>query len=307
MRSPFPPGFGVGFVGLLLAAASAQAHWPWLEPAANGKPATAAFGVFPDVKMGPPQLSAMATKARFWSMNRAGKLEALQPEVAADHLYFGNPPQRSAGTALPLDHLPPDHMLMDYLLMDYPLGVYAGHGAPTFVQYTAKAFGGTWVTGAAAQSLPLEIVALDKSVAPGGSARFQVLRNGQPLAGVTVHAYTDAQGRANNALLAAAKVEKEKAKGAAHGGPAKHADHQAPKHPEKHEHGQQEAHGQGLTEIPAAATAGKSDTAGKLLLAFPKAGFYQLHLSVKEATPGTLGGKAYESVTLVATLCLHVQ
>ncbi len=257
---------------LVLAAVSAGslfAHWPWLEPARDGSPARAYFGVFPSEKMTGNRVQAMAS-ARFWSYTAGQGYQAAKPAVGADALDLG---------------------LVDGGVMDYNFGVYAGHGPATLVLFSAKAFR-RQVPAQAAVALPLELVAMgDLTLRAGQAGRMRLLRNGQPLAGQTIHLYTDTQGERHLAKL---KAKKESAK----------HDHA---HDQAHDHAAQGKRSEESGEIPTDALRFTTDGKGEFALTLPAAGRYQFHVSVREATPGTHEGKAYQSVTLMSTLCVDIE
>jgi hypothetical protein len=158
----------------------------------------------------------------------------------------------------------------DGVVMSYPFGVYAGHGPASLILFSAKAFRGKLATSSP-EVLPLDIVPVAHAV----------VERGKPVA-----AYTAAQGEAHAAARQAARAA-------------------------GHDHGQDaKAHGakkEGSGELPPDALQATTNAAGQFTFTVPSAGAYQLHVSVREATPGTHNGKAYETVTLVATLRFDVK
>lgn len=244
---------------ILIATASLQAHWPWIEPGTATVPARAHFGVYPADRMAGPQIQAMKA-AQFWSVDSSGGFKKLTPEVEADALNLG---------------------VQNGVIMSYPFGVYAGHGPASLIIFAAKAFRGAPAT-ASPEVLPLDILAVSNAVLhPGKPATFRLLRNGKPLPAATVFAYTAAQGTAHSAALKAAKAS-------------------------GHDHAH-DAKKEGNGELPSDALKATSNANGEFTFNLPAAGVYQLHVTVREATPGQHQGKAYESVTLVATLRLDVK
>lgn len=243
---------------VLLSAFSLHAHWPWLEPGTAAEPARAYFGVYPAERMSGAQVNAMKA-ARFWSVDAKGAFQPLTPQAESNGLHLG---------------------AHDGVVMSYPFGVYAGHGPASLILFSAKAFRGQLATSSP-EVMPLDIVAVKGgAVQRGKASTFRLLREGKPLAGVTVSAYTPAQGEAHSAALKAAKA-------AGHD----HA-HEAKGHGAK-----KETSG----EIPADALKATTNAQGEFTLTVPAAGSYQMHVTVREATPGTHNGKAYETVTLVST------
>jgi len=239
----------------LLAPASGRAHWPWLEPGSVSDPARAYFGVYPADRMGGAQINAMKN-ASFWAVTAQGAFEKLTPQAETNALALG---------------------AHDGVVMSYPFGVYAGHGPASLVLFSAKAFGGKLATRSP-EVFPLDIVPVAHAVVERGKpASFRLLRNGKPLAGAAVAAYTAAQGEAHAAARKAAK---------------------ATGHDGKKE---------GSGELPPDALHATTGAAGQFTFTVPSAGAYQLHVSVREATPGTYNGKAYETVTLVSTLRFNVK
>jgi uncharacterized GH25 family protein len=234
---------------LLLSALSLQAHWPWLEPGTAAEPARAYFGVYPAERMSGAQVNAIKA-----AVDAKGAFQPLTPQAESNGLQLGT---------------------HDGVIMSYPFGVYAGHGPASLILFSAKAFRGQLATSRP-EVLPLDIVPVKSgAVQRGKASTFRLLRDGRPLAGVTVSAYTPAQGEAHSAALKAAK---------------------AAGHDHAHE-GKKEGSG----EIPADALKATTNAQGEFALAVPAAGSYQMHVTVREATPGTHHGKAYETVTLVST------
>jgi uncharacterized GH25 family protein len=242
---------------LLLSTVALQAHWPWLEPGTAADPARAYFGVYPAERMGGPQVNAMMA-ARFWSVDAKGTFQPLTPQAESNGLQLG---------------------AHDGVIMSYPFGVYAGHGPASLIIFSAKAFRGSLATSSP-EVLPLDILPVQNAAVQRGKAStFRLLRNGKPLAGTTVFAYTPAQGETHSAVLKAAK-----AAGHDHAHEGKHA-----------------ARKEGSGEIPSNALKASTNEKGEFTLTVPDAGSYQMHVTVREATPGTHNGKAYETVTLVST------
>lgn len=170
------------------------------------------------------------------------------------------------------------------VVMSYPFGVYAGHGPASLIYFTAKAFREVPTT-TSPETLPLDILAATFTpVKTGQPATFRLLRNGQPLASANVFAYTATQGESHSAALKAAKA----------------AGHD-------HAHEAKDAKSDRSGEIPAAALKATTNAKGEFVFTIPAPGSYQLHVTVREATPGTYQGKAYETVTLVSTLRLNVR
>ena len=162
------------------------------------------------------------------------------------------------------------------VIMSYPFGVYTGHGPASLIIFSAKAFRGAPATASPAV-LPLDILAVANALLhPGRPATFRLLRNGKPLPAATVFAYTAAQGSAHSAALKAAKA----------------SGHDHAHEPKK----------EGNGELPSEALKATSNAQGEFSFTLPTAGAYQLHVTVREATPGQHQGKAYESVTLVSAL-----
>lgn len=174
----------------------------------------------------------------------------------------------------------------DGVIMNYPFGVYAGHGPASLIFFSAKAFRDQLATSSP-EVLPLDILpAKSAAVRRGQASTFRLLRNGKPLAAATVFAYTPAQGEAHSAALKSAKA-------AGHGHAHEGKDHGSKK----------EASG----EIPANALKATTNGQGEFTLTVPDSGSYQMHVTVREATPGTHNGKPYESVTLVSTFRFEVR
>jgi hypothetical protein len=248
----------------LLAPAPGRSHWPWLEPGSASDAARAYFGVYPADRMSGAQVNAMKN-ASFWAVTAKGAFEKLTPQAETNALALG---------------------AHDGVVMSYPFGVYAGHGPASLILFSAKAFRGKLATSSP-EVLPLDIVPVAHAVVERGKpASFRLLRNGKPLAGATVAAYTAAQGEAHAAARKAAKAA-------------------------GHDHGHEaKAHGankEGNGELPPDALQATTNAAGEFTFTVPSAGAYQLHVSVREATPGTHNGKAYETVTLVSTLRFDVK
>jgi len=169
----------------------------------------------------------------------------------------------------------------DGVVMNYPFGVFAAHGPASLIFFSAKAFRDQMATSSP-EVLPLDILPVKKAAVQRRQAStFRLLRNGKPLAATTVFAYTPAQGEAHSAALKAAK---------------------AAGHDHAHE-GKNERSG----EIPANALKAVTNEKGEFTLTVPEAGSYQMHVTVREATPGTHNGKAYETVILVSTFRFDVR
>jgi uncharacterized GH25 family protein len=167
------------------------------------------------------------------------------------------------------------------VIMSYPFGVYAGHGPASLIIFSAKAFRGKLATSSP-EVLPLDILPVSNgAVQRGKASTFRLLRNGKPLAATTVVAYTAEQGAAHTAAMKAAKAA-------------------------GHDHAH-EAKKESSGEMPANALKATTNAQGEFTLTVPRAGAYQMHVSVREATPGTHNGKAYETVTLVSTFRFDVR
>jgi hypothetical protein len=252
----------------------AQAHWPWLEPGTATAPARAYFGVYPSDRMAGPRVQAMGA-AKFWSLDARGNYSPLKAVAETDALNLGS---------------------HEGVVMNYTFGVYAGHGPASLVVYTAKAFRGAPAM-TSPEPLPLDIIALQKTpVRLGQPAKFRLLRNGQPLSATIVRAYTAEQGAAHMASLKAAKSS-------GHGAPPASATSGAQSGHDHQHGGKDEASG----EIPASAVKAISGDNGEFSVTLPTAGAYQFHVTLRENTPGTHEGKAYQSVTLMTTLRIDLQ
>jgi|GEM_PF-4219068 len=244
---------------ILLTTACLQAHWPWLEPGTSAEPARAYFGVFPADRMGGAQVNAMKS-ARFWSVDGTGAFQAVTPQGETNALNLG---------------------MHEGVIMSYPFGVYGAHGPASLIVFSAKAFRGG-LTTQSPEVLPLDILPTATApLQPGKPAAFRLLRNGKPLAGTTVFAYTATQGEAHSASLKAAKAA-------------------------GHDHAH-DAKKEGNGELPSDALKATTNAKGEFSFTVPSAGSYQLHVTVREATPGTHEGKAYETVTFVTTLRVDVR
>jgi len=212
----------------LALAVPAFAHWPWIET--NGK---LHFGVFPHDRMTGARIEGFQ-KAKLWTLDEKGGYGPVQAKVESDALDLG------AAAGYPMSHT---------------YGVYEGHGPATLVLYGAKAFRGG-VAKHSPETLPVDIVGT-------GPGRFRLLRNGKPLAGALISAYTSEQGR--------------------HDGEHKH---------DKSESG----------ELPPGAMKATTGKAGEFSFHLQGPGEWQLHVAVKEPVAGTYEGKRYQSVTLIFTL-----
>ncbi len=241
----------------LSAAVPLFGHWPWIEPASASAPARVYFGVYPSDRMTGARVQAMAG-ARLWTYAKGGGHQAAKPSVEADALGLGN---------------------VDGAVMDYTFGVFGQHGPPTLVLYTAKAYRGLLPAQSPA-ALPLEVVpAADMAPVANKPIRLRLLRAGKPLAGVSIHAYTSAQGARHLAARKSAKAE------------------------HKHDH---KAASEESSEIPSDSLRWVTGADGEITATLPTTGQYQFHVSVREQTPGVHEGKAYQSVTLMSTLCVDV-
>jgi uncharacterized GH25 family protein len=166
------------------------------------------------------------------------------------------------------------------VVMSYPFGVYAGHGPASLIIFSAKAFRGK-LTTSSPEVLPLDILPLSNgTVQRGRPSTFRLLRKGKPLAATAVVAYTAEQGEAHAAALKAAKAA-------------------------GHDHAH-DAKKEGSGEVPSNALKATTNAQGEFTLTVPGPGAYQMHVTVREATPGTHNGKPYETVTLVSTFRFDV-